>query len=37
MPTPVNFVQAAQEDFGWMNSAGFEDNVQQGNEEGPSA
>jgi hypothetical protein len=34
-PAPVNLVQAV-EDFGWMNSAGFEDNVGQGNGEGPS-
>jgi hypothetical protein len=26
----------AEEDFGWMNSAGFEDNTGQGNGEGPS-
>ena len=34
---PVNFVHAIQEDYGWMNTAGTEDNVQQGNGEGPSA
>jgi hypothetical protein len=32
----VNFI-ANQEDFIWMQSAGTEDNVQQGNGEGPSA
>jgi hypothetical protein len=34
-PAPINLVQAA-EDFRWMNSAGFKDNVNQGNREGPS-
>jgi len=32
--TPINFVQAV-EDFGWMNSAGSEDNMGQGNRERP--
>jgi hypothetical protein len=35
-PAPVNLVRTAEEDFGWMNSAGFEDNTDQGNGEGPS-
>jgi hypothetical protein len=34
---PINFVHTIQEDYGWMNTAGTEDNVQQGNGEGPSA
>ena len=35
-PTPVNFI-TNQDDFRWMHLAGSEDNVQQGNGEGPSA
>jgi hypothetical protein len=36
-PAPINFVLPSQDDFTWMNSAGFEDNIQQGNGEGLSA
>jgi hypothetical protein len=35
--TPINLVLPSQEDFTWMNSAGSEDNIQQGNGEGPPA